>query len=45
MTLTRNQRKQLKDALISAFPTQAKLKQFVKEFLDKNLDEIALGDD
>lgn len=45
MTLTRNQRKQLKDALISAFSTQAKLKQFVNLGLDKNLDEIALGDD
>lgn len=45
MTLTRDQRKQLKDALIDAFRTKAKLQQFVKDELDKNMDSIALGDD
>ncbi|NJK65659.1 MAG: hypothetical protein HC789_02160 [Microcoleus sp. CSU_2_2] len=45
MTLTRNQRKQLKEALLDAFRTKAKLQQFVKDELDKNLDSIALGDD
>lgn len=45
MTLTRNQRKQLKDALKDAFRTKPKLAEFVKDELDKNLDEIALGDD
>lgn len=45
MTLNRDQRKQLKQALIDAFRTKAKLQQFVKDELDKNLDSIALGDD
>lgn len=45
MTLTQNQRKQLKEALLDAFRTKAKLQQFVKEELDKNLDSIALADD
>ncbi|HAZ49820.1 MAG TPA: hypothetical protein DDW76_17480 [Cyanobacteria bacterium UBA11369] len=45
MTLTGDQRKQLKHALNDAFPTKPKLSQFVKEELEKNLDEIALGDD
>ncbi len=45
MTLTRNQRRQLKEAFNDAFRTKAKLQQFVKDELDKNLDSIALGDD
>jgi len=45
MTLTRTQRKQLKEAFNDAFRTKAKLQQFVKDELDKNLDSIALGDD
>jgi Effector-associated domain 1 len=45
MTLTRDQRKQLKAAFIDAFRTKPKLQQFVKDELDKNLDAIALGDD
>jgi Effector-associated domain 1 len=45
MTLTRNQRKQLKDALSDAFRTKAKLQEFVKDELGENLDDIALGDD
>jgi len=42
MTLTRTQRKQLKEAFNDAFRTKAKLQQFVKDELDKNLDSIAL---
>ena len=45
MTLTRDQRKQLRAAFIDAFRTKPKLQQFLKEELDKNLDIIALGDD
>lgn len=45
MTLTRTQRRQLKEAFNDAFRTKAKLQQFVKDELDKNLDSIALGDD
>ncbi len=45
MTLTRNQRRQVKEAFNDAFRTKAKLQQFVKDELDKNLDSIALGDD
>ena len=45
MTLTGDRRRQLKAALIDAFPTQPKLSQFVKEELENNLDEIALGND
>jgi ribosomal protein L16 Arg81 hydroxylase len=42
MTLTRNQRRQVKEAFNDAFRTKAKLQQFVKDELDKNLDSIAL---
>lgn len=45
MTLTGEQRKQLTDALISAFPTRPILKQFVKLELDMNLDVIGIGED
>ena len=45
MPLTRDQRKGLQAALISAFSTEAKLKQFVKLELDKNLDVIGTGAD
>ena len=45
MTLTRHQRKQLKEAFKDAFRTKAKLQQFVQYELDNNLDSIALGDD
>lgn len=45
MPLTRSQRKGLQAALISAFSTEAKLKQFVKLELDKNLDVIGTGAD
>lgn len=42
MTLTRDQRRQVKEAFNDAFRTKAKLQQFVKDELDKNLDSIAL---
>ncbi len=42
MTLTRNQRRQVKEAFNDAFRTKAKLQQFVKDELDKNLDSITL---
>ena len=42
MTLTRNQRRQVKEAFNDAFGSKAKLQQFVKDELDKNLDSIAL---
>lgn len=45
MTLTGDRRKQLKAALIDAFPKRQKLKEFLIDELDKNLDAIALGDD
>jgi hypothetical protein len=45
MTLTGDRRKQLKDALIDAFPTKPKLSQFVTEELEENLDAVALGND
>jgi Effector-associated domain 1 len=45
MTLTRDQRKGLQAALISAFSSEAKLKQFVKLELGKNLDVIGTGAD
>ena len=45
MTLTQDEFKGLKAALIDTFRTKPKLQQFVKEQLGKNLDEIALGDD
>ena len=35
--------KQLRDALLSAFPTEDTLKQMVRFELDENLDEIAGG--
>ena len=41
MTLTRNQRRQVKEAFNDAFRTKAKLQQFVKDELDKNLDSIS----
>lgn len=40
MTLNSYQRKQLKVAFLDAFPTQPKLRMFVKEEFDKNLDEL-----
>lgn len=45
MTLTHDQRRGLQAALIAAFSTEAKLKQFVKLELDKNLDVIGTGAD
>jgi len=45
MALTGDRRKQLHDALISAYSTEPKLKQFVKLKLDKNLDVIGTGAD
>lgn len=45
MTLNIYQRKQLKVAFLDAFPTQPKLRMFLKEEFDKNLDELTLGDD
>lgn len=45
MTLTGDRRKQLKAALIDAFPTKPKLSQFVTEELEENLDAVAVGDD
>lgn len=44
MDLSGQQRKQLKEALISAFPNKNALEQFVSYELDKNLDVIAGGD-
>jgi 3-isopropylmalate dehydratase small subunit len=41
MTLTRKQRR-VKEAFNDAFRTKAKLQQFVKDELDKNLDSIGL---
>lgn len=43
MTLTGDRRKQLKAALIDAFYDEAKLREFVRDELDKNLYAIALG--
>jgi vWA-MoxR associated protein C-terminal domain/Effector-associated domain 1 len=40
MTLNRYQRKQLKVAFLDAFPSQTKLRMFIDEELDKNLDEL-----
>lgn len=45
MTLTGDRRKQLHDALISAYFTEAKLKQFVSLELDKNPDVVGTGAD
>lgn len=45
MTLTCGQYKQLKAALNDAFRTKAKLQQFVRDELGKNLGSIALADD
>ena len=45
MKLTGDRRNQLHDALISAYSTEAKLKQFVKLKLNKNLDVIGTGAD
>lgn len=44
MTLTSYRRKQLKKALIDAFRTKPELRQFLKDELNENLDEIALGE-
>ena len=41
MTQTRKQRR-VKEAFNDAFRTKAKLQQFVKDELDKNLDSIGL---
>ncbi|BDA76402.1 hypothetical protein CAL7716_105680 (plasmid) [Calothrix sp. PCC 7716] len=40
MTLNPDQRKQLKVAFLDAFPTPSELRMFLKEELDKNLDEL-----
>lgn len=45
MKLIGQQYQQLKDALLDAFPTLAKLTEMVQFRLDKNLQAIALGDD
>jgi len=45
MKLTGDQRRQLHDALISAYYTEAKLKQFVRLQLDKNPDVVGTGAD
>jgi hypothetical protein len=45
MTLTGDRRKQLHDALISAYSTEAKLKKFVRLELDKNPDVVGTGAD
>ncbi|NJN11049.1 MAG: hypothetical protein HC815_24925 [Richelia sp. RM1_1_1] len=42
--LTSQQREELKNALISAFPSKSKLKMLLSYQLDKNLDAIAMGD-
>ena len=43
MQLNGKSRQQFHDALLSAFPTPAKLKQMVSFELDENLDAIAIG--
>ncbi|MEG4857212.1 effector-associated domain EAD1-containing protein [Microcoleus sp. K1-B6] len=45
MTLTGDRRRQLHDALISAYYTEPKLKQFVRLQLDKNPDVVGTGAD
>jgi V8-like Glu-specific endopeptidase len=45
MRLSGQQYQQLTDALVNAFPSQAKLAQFVRFRLEKNLDAIAMGND
>jgi hypothetical protein len=45
MQLTASQYTNFLEALQDAFPTKQKLKQFVREFLGKNLELIALGED
>ena len=45
MGLSGQQRKQLRDALISAFPDKDKLKQMLFYELEKQLDTIAIGND
>ncbi|NMG10539.1 effector-associated domain EAD1-containing protein [Brasilonema sp. UFV-L1] len=44
MQLKGTQFRQLKEALLSAFPNRAKLKQMVRFGLDQNLDAIATGE-
>ena len=44
MSLSREQRKKLQDALIAAFPSKASLEQMLSFELDKNLNAIAGGD-
>ncbi len=43
MELSRQQRRQLQDALIAAFPSKPSLEQMLSHQLDKNLDAIADG--
>ncbi|MEM7033548.1 MAG: effector-associated domain EAD1-containing protein [Chloroflexota bacterium] len=45
MKLPRKQRRQFVNALLDAFPTQARLRRMVSYGLDRHLDTIALGDD
>lgn len=44
MRLTGNQRRQLSDALIEAFPSRSSLRQMVRFGLDENIEAIAGGD-
>ncbi|MEM7033549.1 MAG: effector-associated domain EAD1-containing protein [Chloroflexota bacterium] len=44
MALDKNHAKQLKKALVDAFPTKGKLAQVVKYGLNKNLDQVAFGE-
>ena len=44
MQLKGTQFRQLKEALLSAFPHRAKLKQMVRFGLEENLDAIATGE-
>jgi hypothetical protein len=45
MRLTGQQYKQLREALLEAFPSKQRLSELVRFNFDKNLDAIALGDD
>ena len=45
MTLTGPQYKQLRDALVEAFPSQTRLAELVKFQFGKNLNTLAMGDD
>lgn len=42
--LTGKQRKALREALLTAFPTQTQFRMMISDALDRNLDHIALGD-